>query len=89
MGSNHTPADDIVDDLVSIQYHALKGGQVYGEYLKDARGHGEVEDFIRQVQEEDSRRALRCHDLLGGLTKGGPQPVRLATQYAGRHGQGS
>lgn len=24
MASDHTPADDIVYDLVSIQYHALK-----------------------------------------------------------------
>ena len=25
-------------DLVSIQYHALKGQEVYGRYIKDAQG---------------------------------------------------
>ena len=39
MGSDHTPADDIVYDLVSIQYHALKAAQTYAKYLEDAEGH--------------------------------------------------
>lgn len=71
MASQHTPADDIVYDLVSIQYHALKGAQAHAEYLEDAHGHTDVEAFIRQVQQEDSQRAQRCHDLLAQLTKGG------------------
>jgi hypothetical protein len=29
MAESHTPADNIVYDLVSIQYHALKAGQAY------------------------------------------------------------
>jgi hypothetical protein len=29
MASHHTPADDIVFDLVSIQYHALQAAQTY------------------------------------------------------------
>ena len=71
MASEHTPADDIVYDLVSIQYHALQGAEVYDKYIEDAHEHTEVADFIRQVQEEDSRRAIRCHELLGELTKKG------------------
>ena len=71
MGSDHTPADDIVYDLVSIQYHALKAGYTYGKYLEDAEGHEDVQEFIRQCQQEDSGRAVRCHELLGQLTKGG------------------
>ena len=59
MGSDHTPADDIVYDLVSIQYHALKAGDTYGTYLKDAEGHDDVQAFIRQIKEEEARRALR------------------------------
>ncbi len=70
MSSEHTPADDVVYDLVSIQYHALKGAEVYDRYIDDAHGHEDVVEFIRQVQEEDSRRAVRCHELLGDLTKG-------------------
>ena len=72
MASEHTPADNIVYDLVSIQYHALKGAEVYDKYIEDAHEHEEVADFIRQVQEQDAQRAVRCHELLGALTaKGG------------------
>ena len=60
MGSDHTPADDIVYDLVSIQYHALKAGQTYARYIEDAEGHDDVQDFIRQIK-EDAGRAIHCH----------------------------
>ena len=46
MGHAHTPADDIFYDLVSIQYHALKGAQVYEQYLRDAEGHQDVQQFL-------------------------------------------
>jgi hypothetical protein len=69
MGTAHTPADDVVYDLVSIQYHALKGAQVYARYLEDAAGHPEVEEFVREVQQQDAERAVRCHELLRDLTK--------------------
>lgn len=71
MASQHTPADDIVYDLVSIQYHALKGAEVHDRYLEDAHGHEDVLEFLRQVKEEDDRRALRAHELLRSLTKEG------------------
>jgi hypothetical protein len=71
MGKSHTPADDVVYDLISIQYHALKGAQVYAKYLEDAHGHDDVRAFIEQVRQEDSRRAIRAHELLGRLTKTG------------------
>ena len=51
------------------QYHALKAGDTYGKYLKDAEGHDDVQAFIRQIKEEDAGRALRCHELLAQLTK--------------------
>jgi len=70
MASEHTVADDIVYDLVSIQYHALKGAQVYDRYLDDAHGHEDVEAFIRRCKEEDDARAQRAHELLGVLTRG-------------------
>ena len=69
MTTSHTPADDVVYDLVSIQYHALKATQLYAQYLEDAAGHPEVEEFLRQVQQQDADRAERCHDLLRQLTK--------------------
>lgn len=71
MGSAHTPADDIVYDLVSIQYHALQAAQLYDQYAKDAEGHDDVEAFIRQCQDQDAQRAVRCHELLRELTKDG------------------
>ena len=69
MGSAHAPADDLVYDLVSVQYHALKGAQLYGDFIKDAEGHSDVQEFLRQVQQEDMTRAERCHALLKELTK--------------------
>jgi hypothetical protein len=71
MASQHTPADDIVYDLVSIQYHALQAAQTYGKYLEDTEGHEDVAEFIRQCQQQDSDRAMRCHELLAQLTKSG------------------
>jgi hypothetical protein len=70
MGNLHGHADDIVYDLISIQYHALKGGQVYAQYKKDADGHDDVQQFIEQVRREDIDRARRAAELLGGLTSG-------------------
>ena len=69
MGHAHTPADDIFYDLISIQYHALKGAQVYDQYKADAEGHKDVLSFIEQVQQEDNDRAVRAHELLGQLTR--------------------
>ena len=69
MPSGHSPADDIVYDLVSIQYHALQGASLYDKYIEDAHDHGDVASFIREVQEQDAQRAIRCHELLGQLTK--------------------
>lgn len=71
MPSSHTPADDIVYDLVSIQYHALQAADLYEKYIQDAHEHEEVVQFIRQCQEQDNERAMRCHQLLGQLTGSG------------------
>ena len=73
MPSEHTPADNIVYDLVSIQYHALKAAEAYDQYLEDAhtREHDDVVQFIEQCKAQDADRAVRCHELLRDLTKGG------------------
>ena len=75
MPSSHTPADDIVFDLVSIQYHALQAADLYAKYIEDAHEHEDVVAFIRQCQEQDNERALRCHQLLGQLTGDGDLSV--------------
>lgn len=71
MGSAHTPADNLVYDLVSIQYHSLKAAALYDKYAQDAVGHDDVLDFIRECQEQDAKRAVRCHKMLIELTKDG------------------
>lgn len=72
MASQHTVADDIVYDLIAIQYHALKGAQNYEKYLGDLHDeHDEVADFIRRCQQEDNRRAEEAHDFLKKMTDGG------------------
>ena len=69
MASNHTPADDLVYDLVSVQYHALKAAQTYDKYIADADGHPEVVKFLKQAKKQDAARAVTCHELLRDLTK--------------------
>lgn len=69
MGSAHSPADDVVYNLVSIQYHALQAAQLYDQYATDAEGHDDVVAFVRECQDQDARRAERCHELLRNLTR--------------------
>ena len=68
MADEHAPTDDIFYDLVSIQYHALQGAELYGKYLEDAHDHDDIAAFIKDVQEQDRQRAIRCHELLGKLS---------------------
>lgn len=71
MAETHSPADDIVFDLVSVQYHALKAAAAYDSYLRDAEGHEDVQAFLTSCAEQDAERARTCHQLLGQLTGGG------------------
>ncbi len=68
MAESHSPADDIVYNLVSIQYHALKAATAYAKYAADAEGHDDVLEFLEQCRQEDAQRAVRAHELLGSLT---------------------
>jgi hypothetical protein len=69
MGSVQTPADNVFYDLVSIEYHALKGGSLYDQFIRDAAGRDDVRQFIEQVKAEDAQRAIRSHELIMKLTK--------------------
>ena len=66
MATGETGFDDVAYDLISVQYHSLKAGHDYGQYVRDAdnAGEGEIAAFFRQVMEEDSQRAARCHEFL-------------------------
>ena len=67
----HSPADDLVYDLVAVQYHALKAATTYDTYLQDAEGHDDVKQFFQQCQEQDAQRAQQCHALLASITRSG------------------
>jgi hypothetical protein len=78
MATGETGFDDVTYDLVSVQYHSLKGGHDYGQYVRDARNAGkdDIADFFEQVMAEDSERAKKCHDFLaalGGIDNTSPQ----------------
>ena len=70
MAERHVVADDIVYNLISIQYHALQGAETYTQYLEDAHSadHPEVTEFIEKCRDQDNERALQCHELLRDLT---------------------
>ena len=71
MATGETGFDDVSFDLISLQYHSLKAGHDYGQYVRDAKNAGldEIASFFEQVMQEDSQRAARCHELLGTLAK--------------------
>lgn len=71
MAQSHSPADDIIYDLVSVQYHALKAAKAYDAYVEDAHGHEDVVAFLEQCAQQDAERAQKCHELLGQLTAEG------------------
>jgi rubrerythrin len=77
MATGETGFDDVTYDLISVQYHALKAGHDYGQYVRDAENAGldEVAEFFRQTMKDDSQRAARCHELIkrvSGSDQAGP-----------------
>jgi rubrerythrin len=77
MATGETGFDDVTFDLVSVQYHSLKAGHDYGQYVRDAdnAGRQDIADFFRRVMDEDSARAKQCHEFLkelSGSSESGP-----------------
>ena len=70
MATGETGFDDVSFDLISLQYHSLKAGHDYGQYVRDARnaGRDDIADFFEQVMQQDSERAARCHTFLAELS---------------------
>ena len=66
MATGETGFDDVTFDLISVQYHSLKAGHDYGQYVRDARnaGQDEIAAFFEQIMAQDSERAHRCHEFL-------------------------
>jgi rubrerythrin len=69
MPAGQTGFDDVTFDLISVQYHSLKAGHDYGQYVRDAKNAGldDVASFFEEVMAQDSARAQRCHEFLGKL----------------------
>jgi len=77
MATGETGFDDVSFDLISVQYHSLKAGHDYGQYVRDAEnaGRDDIAAFFRQVMEQDSQRAQECHRFLrelSGSNESGP-----------------
>jgi hypothetical protein len=51
VATGETGFSDVVFDLVSVQYHSLKAGHDYGQYVRDARnaGYEDVASFFEQT----------------------------------------
>ncbi|MDQ1711297.1 MAG: hypothetical protein QOE45_747 [Frankiaceae bacterium] len=74
MGGNDVITSNLFYDLVSIQYHALKGQELYQRFTKDAEGRQDIAQFFEEVRRQDVERAARCHALLSQLSTGGGEP---------------
>jgi rubrerythrin len=66
MATGETGFSDLAYDLISVQYHSLKAGHDYGQYVRDARtaGREDIATFFEQVMAQDADRAQRCHDYI-------------------------
>jgi hypothetical protein len=71
MATGETGFDDVTFDLVSVQYHSLKAGHDYGQYVRDAKNAGldDIASFFEEVMTQDSERAQKCHDFLKKTTE--------------------
>jgi rubrerythrin len=77
MATGETGFDDVTFDLISVQYHSLKAGHDYGQYVRDAENadRNDIAEFFRKVMAEDSARAKQCHEFikeLSGSAESGP-----------------
>jgi hypothetical protein len=77
MATGETGFDDVTFDLVALQYHSLKAGHDYGQYVRDAKnaGRDDIASFFEDVMAQDSDRAQRCHEFmreLSGSSASGP-----------------
>ena len=73
MATGETGFDDVTFDLISVQYHSLKAGHDYGQYVRDARnaGRDDIASFFEEVMRQDSERAAKAHGFLKQLQADG------------------
>ncbi|MDQ6619390.1 MAG: hypothetical protein M3Z31_06790 [Pseudomonadota bacterium] len=78
--TTQTGTPDVTYDLISVIYHALQGAETYGKYIQDAQqgGNQEVAQFLREVQQENERRATRGRELLARCLQQGQGNQRMS-----------
>jgi hypothetical protein len=77
MATGETGFEDVTYDLVAVQYHALKAGHDYGQYVRDAKNAGldDIASYFEDVMATSSQQAKQAHDFLArlsGTDQGGP-----------------
>jgi rubrerythrin len=79
MATGETGFDDVTFDLISVQYHSLKAGHDYGQYVRDAENAGmdDIASFFQQVMDDDSARAEKCHEFLRQLATSSRDDVSM------------
>lgn len=75
MATGETGFDDVTFDLISVQYHSLKAGHDYGQYVRDARNAGQDEN--RLVLRAGHAARLRARAAVPRL----PRPARRHRQH--------
>lgn len=73
MATGETGFGDVEFDLISLQYHSLKAGHDYGQYVRDAEnaGRDDIAGFFREVMDQDAERAHRVSSFLKDLPQAG------------------
>ena len=72
MASQHTRLTTSCSTWSASSITRCRPRRPTGQYLEEiAQDHEDVADFIRQCQQQDSDRAVRCHELLTQLTSDG------------------
>ncbi len=78
MATGETEFNDVTFDLISLQYHSLKAGHDYGQYVRDAKNAGldDVASFFEDVMSKipagaSLSRTSRRFDVLIGSGRGG------------------
>ena len=64
MATGETGFADVTFDLISVQYHSLKAGHDYGQYVRDAENAGLDDIAAWRRQQSLLRTAERRPDLL-------------------------
>ncbi len=74
MASGGTEFSDVAYDLISVQYHALRGCHEYEQFARDAENDDqrEIAEFFRDIMKQDADRAAACHRYLSRLSGRSP-----------------